>query len=175
LSALVDVTRAMDFAAHKHATQKRKGIRGESYVIHLTEVARLLAEATDGMDPLLVMSGMLHDTVEDTDTTPGDLASAFGPEIASIVAEVTDDKTLDKEARKRLQVQTAPGKSLRARMIKIADKTANLHSIAESPPIGWSARRKAEYVAWAREVVAACGPTNEMLERLFAEAAAALG
>jgi (p)ppGpp synthase/HD superfamily hydrolase len=171
---IVSITRAMDFAAHKHATQRRKGIRAESYVIHLTEVARLLAEATDGADPGLVMAGMLHDTVEDTDTTPQELASTFGPEIASIVAEVTDDKSLDKQERRRLQIQTAPGKSLRARMLKIADKIANLRSIRESPPIGWTAHRKSEYVAWAREVVKACGQTNALLEAWFEVAAAAL-
>ena len=59
-------------------------------------------------------------------------------------------------------------------MIKLADKIANLHSIAESPPVGWSARRKREYIAWAREVAAACGPKNERLEALFEEAARAL-
>jgi hypothetical protein len=90
------------------------------------------------------------------------------------VLEVTDDKSLPREERKRLQVETAPHKPARTRMLKIADKIANLRSIAESPPVGWSPRRKREYVAWAREVVAACGPTNEMLETRFAQAALAL-
>ena len=164
----------MDFAAHKHATQRRKGIKAESYVIHLTEVARLLAEATDGADPALVMAGLLHDTVEDTATTESELRAAFGDDVTALVIQVTDDKTLDKDERKRLQIQTAPGKSERARMLKIADKIANLRSIRESPPLGWSSHRKAEYVAWARQVVAACGRVNESLERLFEEAARAL-
>jgi (p)ppGpp synthase/HD superfamily hydrolase len=136
-------------------------------------VAFLLAESTDGADPALVMAGLLHDTIEDTDTTEEELAEAFGVDVASLVAEVTDDTRLDREMRKRLQVESAPHKSRRARMIKIADKIANLRSISESPPVGWSGRRKREYVAWAREVVAACGPTNEMLEQLFEEAARA--
>ena len=172
--ALVAVVRAADFAAHRHSTQRRKGIRAESYVIHLTEVARLLAEATEGSDALLVMAGLLHDTVEDTETTLEELAAEFGPEVASVVAEVTDDKSLEKYERKRMQIQTASGKSLRARMLKIADKTANLNSIRESPPIGWSPHRKAEYVRWAREVVEACGSTNARLEALFEQAARAL-
>jgi (p)ppGpp synthase/HD superfamily hydrolase len=165
----------MDFASHRHAGQRRKGFRAEPYDIHLTEVARLLAEATDGADPRLVIAGLLHDTLEDTATTTGELRERFGEDVASLVLEVTDDKKLDRVERKRLQVEQAPSKSLRARMIKIADKTANLRSLHESPPVGWSPRRRADYVAWARDVVAACGPTNEMLERLFAEAAAALG
>jgi (p)ppGpp synthase/HD superfamily hydrolase len=168
------MARALDFAARRHAGQRRKGLNAEPYVNHLTEVALLLAEASDGNDPELVMAGLLHDTIEDTETTRGELAAAFGEDVAGLVAEVTDDKSLAKEQRKRIQVQTASSKSGRARMIKIADKIANLHSIAVSPPVGWSGRRKRDYVAWAREVVAACGPTSTRLEKLFDEAARAL-
>ena len=168
------MARALDFAARRHAGQRRKGLSAEPYVNHLTEVALLLAEASDGKDPELVMAGLLHDTIEDTDTTRAELVEAFGEEVAGLVFEVTDDTSLPREERKRRQVRTAPSKSLRARMIKLADKIANLHSIAVSPPVGWSGRRKREYVAWAREVAAACGPTNRMLEELFFDAARAL-
>jgi hypothetical protein len=90
------------------------------------------------------------------------------------VAEVTDDTSLPREERKRQQVETATGKSAKARMIKLADKVANLHSIVESPPMGWSERKKREYIAWAQEVVAACGPTNEWLEKRFEMAVQAM-
>jgi (p)ppGpp synthase/HD superfamily hydrolase len=169
-AAVIEVARALDFAARRHAAQRRKGLKAEPYVNHLAEVALLLAEATDGQDAALVAAGLLHDTVEDTGTTPAELAAAFGPDVATLVSEVTDDKTLPKDVRKRLQVQSAPNKSRRARMIKIADKIANLRSLAESPPLGWSAARKKDYVSWSREVVAACGSTNDRLERLFTEA-----
>ncbi|HTZ52174.1 MAG TPA: HD domain-containing protein [Spirochaetia bacterium] len=168
---IVGITRALDFAARKHAHQRRKGIRAEPYINHLTEVALLLAEATGGADAPLVMAGLLHDTIEDTETTMEELQAEFGPDVAGLVAEVTDDKRLPRDERKRLQVQSAPRRSPRARMIKLADKTANLHSIHVSPPVGWSSRRKREYVAWAREVAAACGPTNERLEAAFEAAA----
>jgi (p)ppGpp synthase/HD superfamily hydrolase len=170
-SGITGVAQALDFAARKHAHQRRKGINAEPYINHLTEVARLLAEATNGEDAPLVMAGLLHDTIEDTETSRAELEQAFGAEVASLVGEVTDDTRLTREERKRRQVETAPAKSARARMIKLADKIANLHSIAESPPVGWSHRRKREYVAWAREVAAACGPTNRMLEAQFEEAA----
>ena len=173
MNGIVGVARALDFAARKHAGQRRKGLRAEPYVNHLTEVALLLAEATDGADPALVMAGLLHDTIEDTDTTRDELAAIFGEDVASLVVEVTDDRSLDRESRKRIQVETAPMKSRRARMVKIADKIANLRSIAESPPMGWSPRRKREYVEWARRVVASCGDTNSRLEKLFVEAALA--
>jgi (p)ppGpp synthase/HD superfamily hydrolase len=168
------MARALDFAARRHAGQRRKGLNAEPYVNHLTEVALLLAEASEGNDAELVMAGLLHDTIEDTATTRQELVEAFGEGVAGLVAEVTDDTTLPREERKRIQVQSAPFKSARARMIKLADKIANLHSIAVSPPVGWSGRRKREYVAWAREVAAACGPTNPMLEALFEMAAQAL-
>jgi (p)ppGpp synthase/HD superfamily hydrolase len=174
VNGIVGVTRALDFAARKHAHQRRKGLKAEPYINHLTEVALLLAEVSAGADPPLVMAGLLHDTIEDTETSRGELVEIFGEDVASLVAEVTDDTTLPRDERKRRQVETAPGKSVRARMIKLADKIANLHSIVESPPVGWSGRRKKEYVAWAREVAAACGHTNERLEELFEMAARAL-
>lgn len=174
LNGIIGVTRALDFAARKHAHQRRKGLRAEPYVNHLTEVALLLAEASGGEDPALVMAGLLHDTLEDTETTMQELQAEFGADVASLVAEVTDDKSLPREERKRRQVQSASAHSVRARMIKLADKTANLNSIHESPPVGWSSRRKREYVAWAREVAAACGPTNRGLEAAFEAAARAL-
>jgi len=171
---IVGVARALDFAARKHAHQRRKGIRAEPYVNHLTEVALLLAEASEGKDPALVMAGLLHDTIEDTETTLDELLAEFGTDVAGLVAEVTDDTSLPREERKRRQVLSAPARSPRARMIKLADKTANLHSIHESPPVGWSGRRKREYVSWAREVAEACGPTNARLEAAFDAAARAL-
>jgi (p)ppGpp synthase/HD superfamily hydrolase len=174
VSGIIGKARALDFAARKHAGQRRKGMKAEPYINHLTEVALLLAEASNGTDSELVMAGLLHDTIEDTETTREELVQVFGDEVAGLVAEVTDDTNLLRIERKRRQVETAPAKSARARMIKLADKIANLHSIAESPPIGWSARRKREYVAWAREVAAACGPTNRRLEGIFEKAARAL-
>jgi (p)ppGpp synthase/HD superfamily hydrolase len=174
VNPLVGVARALDFAARKHAGQRRKGLQAEPYVNHLAEVALLLAEASRGTDPELVMAGLLHDTVEDTRTTLAEIEAAFGAEVASLVAEVTDDTTLPREERRRRQVESAPTKSVRARMIKLADKTANLHSIAQSPPVGWSPRRKQEYVNWARDVVTACGPTSPWLEEKFKLASLAL-
>ena len=163
--------RELDFAARKHVHQRRKGELAEPYVNHLSDVARLLAEATGGGDIELVLAGLLHDTIEDTDTTFAELAKAFGPEVAGLVSEVTDDKTLPKAERKRLQVETAPKKSARARMIKLADKTSNLHSMIASPPKDWSSQRRRDYIAWAEQVVAGCRGVNSHLEREFDRAA----
>lgn len=159
--------RALDFAARKHVHQRRKGELAEPYVNHLSDVARLLAEATGGNDVTLVVAGLLHDTLEDTETTFAELTKEFGAEVAELVAEVTDDKSLPKAERKRLQIETAPHKSARARMIKLADKTSNLHSLISSPPRDWSGERIRDYVAWAGKVVAGCRGVNDYLEQEF--------
>ncbi len=172
-NAILNLTKALDFAARKHADHRRKGVREEPYINHLAEVARLLADAADRDDLDLVLAGLLHDTIEDTETTYDELVSEFGTVVADLVAEVTDDKSLEKAVRKRLQVETAPGKSDRAKMIKIADKTSNLRSIAASPPTDWSTERQREYFEWAREVVAGCRGVNDTLEDWFNEAYAA--
>lgn len=164
---LVRLTRAADFAARRHITQRRKGERAEPYINHLTEVATLLAEATDGGDAVLVMGGLLHDTLEDTDTTCADLEARFGPEVAALVQEVTDDKSLPKEVRKRLQVETTPSKSHRAKLLKIADKTSNLRGLVDSPPAGWTDERLRDYVVWAAEVVRSCRGLNARLDAAF--------
>ena len=164
------LARAFDFAARKHAGQRRKGASAEPYVNHLAEVARLLAEATGGGDAQLVAAGLLHDTVEDTETTLDELAGEFGPGVAALVAEVTDDKTIEKAARKRLQVETAPRKSERARMLKLADLTSNLRSMVLSPPTDWSTERRRAYVAWARQVAAGCRGVDQTLEDAFERA-----
>jgi (p)ppGpp synthase/HD superfamily hydrolase len=159
--------RALDFAARKHVHQRRKGELAEPYVNHLSDVARLLAAATNGEDVTVVIAGLLHDTLEDTETSVGELAKEFGQEVAELVAEVTDDKSLPKAERKRLQIETAPHKSERARMIKLADKTSNLHSLISSPPRDWSAERIRDYIDWAGKVVAGCRGINPYLEAEF--------
>jgi (p)ppGpp synthase/HD superfamily hydrolase len=169
MQSILLITRAMEFAAHKHTDIRRKGARSEPYVNHLAEVARLLADATGGEDPAIVAAGFLHDTVEDTRTTFEELEQHFGTDVAGLVQEVTDNKKLGKAERKRLQIETAGKKSPRARLIKIADKTSNLRSILASPPTDWSAQRKREYFEWAAAVVNRCRGINAQLEELFDE------
>ena len=167
---LLLVVRALEFAARRHSAQRRKGLAGEPYVNHLAEVARLLAEACGGRDAELVAAGLLHDTLEDTATGAAELEREFGPGVLGLAQEVTDDKSLPRQERKRLQVETAGAKSPRARMIKIADKTSNLRSLRDSPPVGWSRRRRLDYLCWAAQVVERCRGVSPVLEEAFAEA-----
>lgn len=109
-------------------------------------------------------SALLHDTVEDTDTTLEEIEENFGKAIRSVVAEVTDDKSLPKAKRKRLQVETAPKKSEEAKLVKLADKLYNLRDLQDSPPVGWSEERVQEYYEWAGQVLRGCVGTNATLE-----------
>ena len=148
----IRVLKAADAAARWHVHQRRKGAAQEPYINHLLEVAMLVAEATDGKDPELVVAALLHDAIEDQEVPKSVIAEGFGEDVAGLVDEVTDDKTIDKQERKRLQVEHAPKKSQRAKILKLADKTSNLRAIAASPPPDWSVKRRLEYVDWARGV-----------------------
>ncbi|HEY0995498.1 MAG TPA: HD domain-containing protein [Gemmatimonadaceae bacterium] len=164
---------AAHFAAERHEQQRRKGGDQVPYINHPIRVAHLLAETGGITDPDVLAAALLHDTIEDTDTTAGELRARFGDRITALVLEMSDDKGLEKGERKARQVRDAPHKSAEARCIKLADKTANVHDIAFRPPANWSWERRAEYLDWAERVVGACGATNPALERLFGETLAA--
>lgn len=166
-SALQKIMAAASFAAQKHAQQKRKGALGEPYINHLLEVAELVAASSDVLDTNLVIAALLHDTVEDTGVTLQELENSFGSDVASLVAEVTDDKSLPKETRKKLQVETAHKKSNRAQTLKIADKISNLRSILTSPPVNWNLERKQQYFEWARQVISGIQEPNPYLKAEF--------
>jgi len=171
---IVALARAFNFAAARHVNQRRKGEAAEPYMNHLTEVAELVAVATRGSDPEIILAAVPHDTVEDTETTLDDLRRAFGQRVAELVSEVTDDKSLPKQVRKDLQIERAAQASRGAQVIKLADKTSNLRALASSPPKGWSDERRMEYVVWAQRVVDGCRGANDWLAGQFDIAAAAL-
>lgn len=164
---IVAIAKAVDFAARSHVNQRRKGQSAEPYVNHVTDVARMLAETTDGKDTTLIIAGLLHDTIEDTQVTHDELASQFSQDVADLVVEVTDNMKLPKPERKLLQVAAAPFKSPRAKMLRIADKTSNLYSLLTSPPPHWDYERRREYFEWAKRVVDGCRGHNSRLEALF--------
>lgn len=160
-----EILRATLFAARAHAGQTRKGAAAEPYVNHVIEVAEILA--AHGAPLPVVLAGLLHDTVEDTEVTHADLVATFGAEVAGLVAEATDDTSLPKDIRKGLQVSQAPKKSDGAKQLKLADKISNLVAIAESPPANWIHARRVEYVGWAGRVAAGLRGVNPALDALF--------
>ena len=169
MNDVVKVMKAADFAARKHATQRRKGDAAEPYLNHLIEVAAPVAEASDGRVDVVV-AALLHDVVEDQGVLIDEVGALFGSAVATIVAEVTDDKSLPKQVRKDKQVSGAHHKSDDASIIKLADKTSNLLAIAKSPP-PWPIDRKRTYVEWARAVVSGLPFKQPELLAKFEEAA----
>lgn len=158
---------AIHFAAKKHRKQKRKNVEADPYINHPVEVAQLLANIGGVTDEVILIAAILHDTIEDTDTEPDEINDTFGPEVLSIVMEVTDDKNLLKAERKRLQIESAPHLSLRGKQVKLADKIANISTMTTSSPKGWPKERQIEYLDWAEKVVSGLGGCNPDLESLF--------
>ncbi len=161
---------ALAFAAHKHRDQRRKDIAASPYINHPIALANVLANEAHVDDETVLIAAILHDTIEDTDTTEAELVREFGPEVAAIVLEVTDDKALPKTERKRLQVVHSGAISRRAKLVKLADKICNLRDISRSPPAGWSLERQQAYFDWARAVIEGIRGTHPGLELIFDEA-----
>lgn len=145
------IEKARRFAEQSHAGQRRMGAAGEAYITHVAEVAEEVARF--GGSPTAVAAAWLHDTVEDCGVTSQTIEQEFGPVVAALVAEMTDDKALDKAQRKQLQVEKAPHKSDTAALIKICDKLSNVRSVGHSPPVHWSRERQLAYLDWAAAVV----------------------
>jgi guanosine-3',5'-bis(diphosphate) 3'-pyrophosphohydrolase len=158
---------ALNFAADKHRNQRRKDIEASPYINHPIMVAKILSIEGGVEDGLALCAAVLHDTIEDTETTYAELAGQFGPEIAGVVAEVTDDKSLPKAERKQLQIDHAPHASRAAKLVKLADKIANLRDVADRPPSQWPLERRREYFDWAKRVVDGLRGTHERLEAAF--------
>jgi len=152
------------FAAKKHSWQRRKDSTGAPYIEHPLEVAALIESVGQINDLPILQAALLHDTLEDTDTTYDELVRTFGAEVADIVREVTDDKSLPKDERKRLQIVHAPHKSRAAKTVKLADKLHNLRSLQHDAPKGWSIARIRGYFVWSHAVVQGLRGTNAGLE-----------
>ncbi len=161
--------RALEFAAHKHRDQRRKDVDATPYINHPIQLAGLLACEGCVTDASILAAAILHDTVEDTETTAAELEREFGVTIAALVMEVTDDKSLPKAERKRMQIEHAAHISHGAKLVKLADKICNVRDMNLSPPADWDLTRRREYFDWASAVVEQLQGTNANLETLFAK------
>jgi len=173
MEKLSKIFKAIEFAANRHKYQTRKGIGKIPYINHPIQVAKTLIDFGED-DTDLIASALLHDVVEDT--TQGEkqikdlselILQMFGENVLLTVLEVTDNKTLPVEERKRLQVQHTPKLSDRAKKLKIADKICNILDIVNDPPEGWSEDRKIAYIDWAKRVVEGARGLNHDLDTYF--------
>ena len=148
------ILKALRFSAEKHKDQRRKDVKASPYINHPIEVTEILWRLGQVRDTNLLLASILHDTIEDTNTTADEIRSEFGEEVMALVLEVTDDKNLPKQKRKQLQVENAPHKTSKAKLLKLADKISNVQGIISAPPKDWSLERKQEYLLWTEKVVA---------------------
>ena len=162
--------RAASFAATKHRRQRRKDPEASPYINHPLAVAQLLATVGGVTDVVLLQAALLHDTIEDTETTAEELEREFGAEVRVLVEEVTDDMSLPRAERKRRQIERAPHVSPRAQQLKIADHASNLDDLGLDAPVTWSMEKRNSYVAWSLQVIAGCRGVNAALEAHYDEA-----
>jgi guanosine-3',5'-bis(diphosphate) 3'-pyrophosphohydrolase len=159
--------KALAFAAARHKDQRRKDVEASPYINHPIALADILCNEGHITDMEVICSALLHDTVEDTDTEAEEIEAEFGRAILDIVMEVTDDKTLPKEVRKQAQIEHATALSDKAKLVKLADKIANLRDVANSPPPDWSLERRREYFDWGKAVVDRLRGVDAGLEAIF--------
>lgn len=169
MNSLENLIKAYRFAAKKHVGQKRKGNDAAPYINHPIEVVYLLSNVGNVTDYDVLIAGVLHDTVEDTDTTFEEIEKLYGPNVRLMVSELTDDKSLPKQVRKEKQVEHAPHISHGAKQVKICDKISNIRDVMNNPPDGWSDERRLEYVNWGERVVNGLRGSNQELEKHFDE------
>ncbi|XP_014205934.1 guanosine-3',5'-bis(diphosphate) 3'-pyrophosphohydrolase MESH1 [Copidosoma floridanum] len=161
------IVKCANFAAIKHSKQRRCNKEQTPYINHPIGVANILVEEGNVYDPNVIVAALLHDTVEDTDTSFEEIEEHFGEKVRKIVEEVTDDKSLPKLERKRLQIVHAPDSSFKAKLVKLADKLYNLRDLEKETPVGWSLDRVDQYFEWAKSVVNGLKGTNAKLEKLL--------
>jgi len=163
------ILKAAHFSAQKHSTQRRKDENESPYINHPISVALAIAQIGGVDDPEILAAALLHDTLEDTETTPEELEDEFGKKVCEYVLDVTDDKTLPKEERKRRQIEHAKKISNGAALIKLGDKISNVTDVINNPPEDWDNNRRKEYLDWAEKVIENCPKVNDRMENKFQE------
>ena len=169
MNNLPKLLQAVSFSAQKHRLQRRKGADGDPYINHPVEVANLLANVGKVEDFDILIAAILHDTIEDTETTKEEITKLFGERVCGMVLEVTDDKSLPKATRKLKQIEHAPHISDGAKQVKLCDKISNITDVMNNPPDFWDDKRRLEYINWGEKVVAGLRGVNLDLENYFDE------
>ena len=163
------ILKAANFSAQKHSTQRRKDKDASPYINHPISVALAIAQIGGVDDPEILAAALLHDTLEDTETGPEELEAEFGKKVCEYVLDVSDDKTLPKDERKRRQIEHAKKISKGAALIKLGDKISNVTDVLDNPPVGWDINRRKEYLDWAEKVIENCPKVNDRMENKFQE------
>lgn len=166
---LIFIFNVLLFSSEKHRDQRRKDENGSPYINHPIQLVHVLIAEGNVFDKNVICGALLHDTVEDTETTPEELGLCFGDKIKNIVLEVTDNFNLSKTEQKQSQIDNAPYISREAQLVKLADKICNLRDVADNPPYNWSLKRRQEYFDWSKAVIDGLRGVCPRLESVFDE------
>lgn len=174
---------AIRFASFAHGKQSRKAAKRDfiPYLVHPLEVCQILednvpslnvrdgGQSSKSRDEMLI-AAILHDVLEDCadKVTEADIRNKFGVNVLGIVKELTDDKALAWDDRKRMQIENGPKKSRSAKRIKVADKISNNLDLVRIPPPNWEVERIEKYALWSRDVVNAMNHDNSIDAPLIA-------
>ena len=161
------VLKAAFFSGEKHKKQRRRDADETPYINHPLEVAYILLEEGGITDAPTLAAALLHDTLEDTDTTREELAMIFGHEISNLVVELTDLDSVLPDQKKQRELERAYNLSDKAKRVKIADKTANIRDLATMPPKNWDIKRQIEYFNFAKKIAEATASASPELEKVF--------
>lgn len=161
------VVRAAYFAGEKHRLQRRSDIEQTPYINHPLELAHILTEEGDIYCMDTICASLLHDTLEDTETSPEELNKHFGEIITSIVIEVSNDMTLNSQQRREYELRKVASLSNKAKLVKIADKLANIRDVSTMPPAGWTREKKQNYFDFALEIVDQVKDASPRLHQIF--------
>lgn len=164
---LEKIFEALLFAAEKHKNQRRKDVDASPYINHPIAVVYYLYRYGRVFDSDVLVAAILHDTIEDANTSPEEVYELFGERTMQLVLELTENKSFPSDVRKKLQVEKAKGMSEGAQAIRIADKISNITDLIQSPPSGWSQERKREYLKWTKKVVDQLRGINPGLEDIY--------
>lgn len=166
------LSKAIVFAAQCHSGQYRKDGK-TPYINHPLEVMNLVVTHVENPGTEMLIAAVLHDVVEDTNVTGSEIKHMFGAHVARLVAELTDDKTLTKEERKRVQLSEVHDLSDEGKLLRLCDKICNVYDILYAPPGDWDMKRRMDYLIWAKAVVDKIRGTHKVLEVRFDELFAA--
>lgn len=166
------LSKAIVFAAQSHAGQYRKDGK-TPYINHPLEVMNLVVSHVEKPSDEMLIAAVLHDVVEDTNVTISEIKHMFGVHVSRLVAELTDDKLLTKEERKRVQLMGVHLLSAEGKLLRLCDKICNVYDILYAPPGDWNVKRRLDYIHWSKEVVDRIRGTHKLLEKRFDELYAA--
>ena len=169
LSGTQIILAALGFAARKHRDQRKPDATPSNSITQPIQLAHVLGVEGNIADEQVIAAAILHDTIEDTETTNEELRQHFGLTIAEVVGEVTNDLSISAQERKLRQLEQAPQFSRRAKLIKLAERICDLRDMADNPPPDLTTRQIQDYFDWSREVVDCMRGISPSLEAAFDE------